>query len=204
MERLARLVVLVAAAAALACRGREAAVAPEAGAEAATPQEAGDEGDAAGEDGVSEAAPPVLVFAPLTGRIATVNAQIGDPVKKGDVLATIEPLDVVMPTTDLAKAQADFIAADHDLRRQKVLCEACNCGHDDEAAEDRYRKAKADLERARYRAQRGTDHERYSLASPVDGVVTAREAVPGSVVHGQYEADAGSKALFAVAPVAPP
>jgi multidrug resistance efflux pump len=55
----------------------------------------------------------------------------------------------------LEKARADLIAAERDLERQQYLCRQCGglCGHDVDDAYDRYRQAKAELERAEARAR---------------------------------------------------
>ena len=72
--------------------------------------------------------------------------------KKGAPLAVIESPDVGNAFADLGKAQADLIAAEHDFKRQKELFDAhAGSQKDFEAAEDNYRKAKAELDRARSR-----------------------------------------------------
>jgi multidrug resistance efflux pump len=210
MRRLARAALLVAgAAAALACHRRDAATAPATAVEDAVARDAEgepvgevarDAGDAARAATAVDAAAITRVFSPVSGRVVMVRVQVGDRVRRGDVLAKIEPIDVVTPTTDVAKAEADFIAAEHQLRRMKELCKSDCTRRDYEQTEDEYLRAKAELERARYRAR--TDRERVTVAlpAPLDGIVTARAAVPGAAVRGLYEADAGATELFAIAP----
>jgi cobalt-zinc-cadmium efflux system membrane fusion protein len=129
------------------------------------------------------------VYSPMTGRIATVNVQLGQLVSKGDVLATIEPADVDMSTNDVTKATAEFIAAKHDYERWKVLGEPRRAV---EAAQDEYLRAKAELERAqqleRARREAGLPNgeSTYALRSTVDGEVLASRAKVGTVVRGQH------------------
>jgi cobalt-zinc-cadmium efflux system membrane fusion protein len=95
--------------------------------------------------------------------------------------------------SDLAKAQADFVAAEHDLRRKRELFEVHACSESDvEAAEDNFGKAKAELERAQAKARflsRDTVDkvtQELTLQAPIDGEIIARAANPGVEVQGQY------------------
>src|SRR5580698_6566220 len=63
------------------------------------------------------------VFSPVTGRVLQIVAQLGQTVKKGAPLATIESPDVGSAVSDMHKAQADLIAAEHDFKRKKGLFE---------------------------------------------------------------------------------
>jgi len=88
------------------------------------------------------------VFSPLAGLVVKVQARQGQRMKKGDPLATIEAPDVGS-TRDLYKAQADFIAAQHDVARKKVLADLGEGRADLEAAIDALREARAKLWAAR-------------------------------------------------------
>jgi membrane fusion protein, heavy metal efflux system len=132
------------------------------------------------------------VFSPVTGRITKVHAELGARVKKGDPLATLESPDIGLVSADLHKAQADQIAAEHDYDRQKELYEKHATSQKDlEAAEDAFRKAKAELERARQKAflLQGVGagvSQSYVLKAALDGEVIARNVAPGVEVQGQY------------------
>lgn len=133
------------------------------------------------------------VFSPVTGRISKLMAQPGQRVKKGAPLAVIQSPDVGSAFSDLAKAQADIIAAQHDFRRKKDLFDAkAGSEADLEMAEDNLGKAKAELERAKQKAlllSRGSVNrvtQEFVLQSPIDGEVIARMANPGIEVQGQY------------------
>lgn len=133
------------------------------------------------------------VFSPVTGRVVKINAQLGQRVKKGDPLVTIESPDIGEASADLDKANAELVVAQRELARQKELVEA-NAGvrRDLEAAEAEYRKAKAETERARKKMwllqQGGIDTitQTFVLRARIDGEVIARNVHPGMEVQGQY------------------
>jgi membrane fusion protein, heavy metal efflux system len=133
------------------------------------------------------------VFSPVTGRVVRILAQLGERVKKGQPLATIESPDIGNAVSDEHKAQADLIAADHDYRRQGVLMEQHATSQAAlEQSEDNWRKAKAELERARQKAYLlragGVDAvtQTYTLQAPIEGDVLMRNVSPGVEVQGQY------------------
>ena len=133
------------------------------------------------------------VFSPVTGRVVRIEANLGDRVKRGAPLATIESPDVGTAFSDLAKANADLVAAEHDYNRQKELFEAhAGSQKDYEAAEDNFHKAKAEYERARRKAQlfRGGNadsvNQTYELRALIDGEIVGRNVNPGTEVQGQY------------------
>ena len=144
------------------------------------------------------------VFSPVTGRVVNIIAQLGQRVKKGDALATIESPDVGNAVSDVHKAEADLIASEHDLKRKKDLYEQkAGSASDLETAEDNYRRSKAELERARqkeYLLRVGSVDavtQRYTLTSPVDGEVLLRNINPGIEIQGQYSGGA-SVELFTI------
>jgi cobalt-zinc-cadmium efflux system membrane fusion protein len=144
------------------------------------------------------------VFSPVTGRVVGISAQLGQHVAKGQALALIESPDIGSAIADVHKAQADLIAADHDLKRKKDLFEQkAGSASDLETAQDTYRRAKAEVERA-------TEKERllrvgnadavsqtFSLAAPVEGEVLLRNINPGIEVQGQYTGGA-TQELFTI------
>jgi cobalt-zinc-cadmium efflux system membrane fusion protein len=144
------------------------------------------------------------VFSPVTGRVVSITAQLGQRVKKGDPLALIESPDIGVTMADVHKAQADMIAAEHDLKRKKDLFEQkAGSAADLEAAEDTYRKAKAELERAQEKqtllrvGNADAVSQTFSLVSPVDGEVLMRNINPGIEVTGQYSGGA-TQELFTI------
>jgi len=144
------------------------------------------------------------VFSPVTGRVVTILAGLGQRVSAGAPLAVIESPDIGNAVSDVHKAQADLIAADHDVKRKKALYEA-KAGPlaDLEAANDTYRRAQAELERASKKeellrvANANTVTQQYTLPSPVGGEVLLRNINPGVEVQGQYSGGA-SVELFTI------
>jgi membrane fusion protein, heavy metal efflux system len=137
------------------------------------------------------------VFSPVTGRVLTIVGNLGQRVHKGDPLAIIESPDVGSAVSDVHKAEADLIAAEHDLKRKKELFEQkAGAAADLEASNDNYRRAKAELERAQQKAfllrsgNADAVTQRYTLTSPLDGEVLLRNINPGVEVQGQYSGGA--------------
>jgi cobalt-zinc-cadmium efflux system membrane fusion protein len=144
------------------------------------------------------------VFSPVTGRVIKTLAQLGEQVKKGDALATIESPDVGSAVSDAHKAEADLIAAEHSLKRKKELFgEQAASAADVEISEDSYRNAKAELERARQKqfllrvGNVDTVTQSYTLTSPIDGEILLRNINPGIEVQGQYSGGA-TQELFTI------
>jgi membrane fusion protein, heavy metal efflux system len=133
------------------------------------------------------------VFSPVSGRVTRIEAKVGQRVKKGDVLAVLESPDIGLASADLHKAEADRITAEHDLERQKELLAAhATSQRDYEQAEDAFRKARAEVERAKQKAGLfrtgggGNVSQTYAVRSEIDGEVVARNVSPGGEVQGQY------------------
>jgi membrane fusion protein, heavy metal efflux system len=133
------------------------------------------------------------VFSPVTGRVVRIDAELGKHVKKGEELATIESPDVGNAVSDMHKANADLIAAQHDIKRQQdlFLVHAVSAATV-EQSEDNYRKSKAEMERAERKAillrAGGVNAvtQTYTLYSAIEGEVLARAINPGVEVQGQY------------------
>jgi membrane fusion protein, heavy metal efflux system len=143
------------------------------------------------------------VMSPVTGRVVHIDAQPGQRVKKGDTLAVIESPDVGSAFSDLQKAHAEFTSTEKDFKRQKELFDVhAGSQRDLEAAQGNYSKGKAELERAKRKAQLlsggrgGGGSQSYTLRAPIAGEVIARNVNPGAEVQGQYSG--GSVELFTI------
>jgi cobalt-zinc-cadmium efflux system membrane fusion protein len=142
------------------------------------------------------------VFSPVTGRVARIDVELGAHVKAGQPLAVIQSPDISQASSDVAKADADLIAAEHGMQREKdLLAKWATSQKDYEAAEDAYRQARAEKQRAAQKAfllRTGVDNvtQGYSLVSPLDGEVLARNLSVGTEVQGQYSG--GTQELFTV------
>lgn len=144
------------------------------------------------------------VFSPVTGRVVKIAAELGEHVKKGQALAVIESPDIGSAVSDSHKAEANLIAAEHDLKRKRDLFEQrAASAADVETSEDSYRQAKAEMQRAKQKQlllHVGTVDvvtQTYTLTSPVDGEVLMRNISPGTEVQGQYSGGT-SPELFTV------
>lgn len=104
---------------------------------------------------------------PLTGTIKTVDIEVGDQVKAGDVLMT---LDTVVLEARVAEAQANVAAAETNVRYLRRV------GPGDEMLN----AAIADSDRAKaVLAQMQAMLAQASLAAPISGTVVSVDAAPG-------------------------
>jgi membrane fusion protein, heavy metal efflux system len=143
------------------------------------------------------------VFSPVTGRVSRIDVKLGERVKVGQTLAIIDSPDMGSASSDVAKADADLIAAEHGMQREKeLLAKNATSQKDYETAEDAYRQARAEKQRAMQKAflfRTGTVDQvtqGYGLVSPLDGEVLARNLSVGTEVQGQYSG--GTQELFTV------
>jgi cobalt-zinc-cadmium efflux system membrane fusion protein len=134
------------------------------------------------------------IYSPVTGRVASVDAALGQRLKRGAALATIVSPEVGQWSSDLHKADADLVAAEHDFKRKsELLAVKAVAQADYETSEDAYRQAKAEKERALQKAQllraggASDVSQGYTLTTPIDGEVIARQLNPGIEVQGQYD-----------------
>lgn len=130
--------------------------------------------------------------------------------KRGAPLLTLLSPDVGTALADSVKAQADLVAAEHELRRQEELFGAhAGARKDLEIAQGSWRKASAELARARQKTRllsSGTwdaVSQEYALRSPIDGEVVARAAAPGLEVQGQWAGAGSPVELFTVGELDP-
>jgi cobalt-zinc-cadmium efflux system membrane fusion protein len=145
------------------------------------------------------------VYSPVSGRVVRIDGQLGARVKKGAPLAVIESPDIGIASSDVGKASADLIAAEHDFKRQKELYDNHAASQKDlEVSEDNYRKAKAEMDRARQKAYLlragggGSDvSQGYTVITPMEGEVIMKNISPGIEVQGQYGGGSAAE-LFTV------
>jgi cobalt-zinc-cadmium efflux system membrane fusion protein len=140
------------------------------------------------------------------GRITRVLVSVGDRVQKGDVLVAIHSHEMVAARSDLSKAQSARSAAETSLalatsnadRAERLYAlKALSLADLEQARAARQKamaaraEAAADLARTMAthehlagpgRTPSGGDEHEALIRSPMNGVVVAREAQPGSVV----------------------
>lgn len=124
----------------------------------------------------------------VLGRVIARNVDVGDLVKQGDVVASIDPLALELAVksaqSDLASAQAQFANAISTERRQRALA-ASRAGTEAtlEEAEQAKRTTQALVAKARASLDKAEEQLSYAqLHAPFDGVVTVTSIEVGQVV----------------------
>jgi len=144
----------------------------------------------------------VRVFAPVSGRVTSIRADIGARVAAGQTLAHLAAPDFGQAQSDAARAAADLGAADRALDRTRQLFEHGAAARKElDQAEADHERARAEAERTRVRLNfwsgpktpTGTVDQSFSLKSPVAGVVVERTLNLGQEVRSD-----GATPLFLV------
>ena len=149
-------------------------------------------------DGVVEAVRQATVSAQATGRLATLQVKVGDKVRAGQVLATIDDRDtqtgvarsqaqVAQSEAELANAQAN-VQRTRDLRKQGFVSQAAL-----DVAESQFKAAQAARAGAGAGAQQARLAQSFTqITAPFDGYVletlaqAGDLAVPGKPVATVY------------------
>lgn len=124
----------------------------------------------------------------ILGRLVARNVQVGDLVKKGDVLAAIDPLALELAVksaqSDLATSVAQLTNARTTEKRQKTLFEKQSGSRTTyETAELEHKTAEAEFAKAKANLDKAEEQLGYArLLAEFDGVVTATSAEVGQVV----------------------
>lgn len=124
----------------------------------------------------------------VLGRIIARNVSVGDLVKKGDIVAAIDPLSLELAVrssqSDLANSQAQLSNATSSEERQRNLL-AAHSGSEAsvEEAEQARKSAAAAVGKAQANLNKAQEQLGYAkLLAEFDGVVTATAAEVGQVV----------------------
>ena len=136
----------------------------------------------------------VQVGTQVSGQIAALNVDFNDHVKKGQLIARIDPVLQQAAVQDaqagLAKAQAVYTQTQLDYERSKKL-------HDQQIATDAeynvaqssYAQAQASLTSAKINLERAKQNLAYTnIYSPIDGVVVERAMDVGQTVAASFSA----------------
>lgn len=140
----------------------------------------------------------VKVTPPLAGRIVSLNKQLGDAVKAGEVLFTIDAPDMAQAGADHAKAQAALTLAQRNLARQRQLAQSDIAARRDvEQAQGDYDSAAAEAARAAARLAQLGARAGSSAGSAGSGHIVVRAPIAGRVVElsaaaGAYWNDASA------------
>jgi cobalt-zinc-cadmium efflux system membrane fusion protein len=126
------------------------------------------------------------VGAVLAGRLGKINVQVGDRVKAGTALATLDSSEAAQMRADLARAKAELQRAEDRARRQAIM-QKSGVGLEVELteAEIQLRQARADYERSAQamRLLGNGAGQSIVLRAPVDGVVLRVNASIGAAVE---------------------
>jgi RND family efflux transporter MFP subunit len=133
-------------------------------------------------------APEVNITSRIGGRITSLSLIEGDHVKKGQIICTIEDVDIrnqlARARADLAKAEADLAQEQHDLARDRALFKAqviATKQRDD--AVSAVQDGEAAVQSARANVTYYDDQLRDTrIASPIDGVVVSKALEVGEWV----------------------
>jgi HlyD family secretion protein len=144
--------------------------------------------------GTLTAVTTVKVGSQVSGIIATLHADFNEPVRKGQVLATLDPTpfeaQVNQTRAQLQRARVAAIDAQAKLKRQQALFRA------ELASEDQLDSAKAVFDQAQAQVaeleaslERAETNLRYSvIRSPIDGIVVSRDYDVGQTVAASFQA----------------
>ena len=132
-----------------------------------------------------------VLVARATGTIQRVARRLGDAVKAGDVLATVDSLDATTMAADrrVAQAKADLARKSY-ARELELFQQGVTPRQDMEAAKAGLDVAEAESQRASSvarAAQVSEDGRAVAVVSPISGSVTAVNAVVGAYVAPNTE-----------------
>lgn len=129
------------------------------------------------------------VFSSINGRVLKIAADIGQEIKAGDELLTLD-------APDYALALADYVKAKADLQRKSLLFERASglrannaiSLKDMEAAESDFHQAEAEEKRAEARLHNlqntaPVNEGKYVLRAPIGGIISERQVYAGSEVR---------------------
>jgi len=143
----------------------------------------------------------VRIFSPLGGRVQTIAVRLGDTVHAGQALAVIAAPELGSAQSDARKAEQDDMLAQKSLSRVTELLEAGVAPAKDlQAAQAEAARAAAERSRTQARLKlygigSGAVDQRYTMATPISGVVVERNLNPGQEVRPDAQ---GEKGLFVV------
>jgi len=143
------------------------------------------------------------IYPAFAGRVLTLQADIGQSVNAGQVLATLASPEFGAAQADTAKALADAQVADRALARHQTLFEADVISRKElDLTEADALRARAELARAQartrmYGSSASSVNQQLGLAATVKGVVVERNLSAGQEVRPD-QGGPGNLALFVV------
>jgi len=143
------------------------------------------------------------IYPAFAGRVLSLNADIGQTVHAGQVLATLASPEFGAAQADTAKAIADAQVAERALARHQTLFEADVISRKElDSTEAEALRAKAELARAQartrmYGSAASQVNQQLGLSATVKGVVVERNLSAGQEVRPD-QGGPGNPALFVV------
>jgi cobalt-zinc-cadmium efflux system membrane fusion protein len=130
-----------------------------------------------------------VLSAGAEGRVTRINKRLGDAVRSGDTVATIESREAAAISSDVAGAASRAELARTRFERERRLYEERVTARADlDTARAELQQATAEANRARQSAAASSVSGRFiAVTSPINGRVTAAPAVLGSYVTPQDE-----------------
>ncbi|MDR6516681.1 efflux RND transporter periplasmic adaptor subunit [Chryseobacterium camelliae] len=117
------------------------------------------------------------VYPLVGGNVLSVNVELGDYVRKGQVLATIRSTELAEVQKDVSDAKTDLVVAQNNLRVAKEMYEGkLNTERDVLEAKSQLQKAQDQLQRAAavstvYNVKKGNI---YSVVAPISGYIVQK------------------------------
>ena len=143
------------------------------------------------------------IYPAFAGRVLSLNADIGQSVNAGQVLATLASPEFGAAQADTAKAMADAQVADRALARHQTLFEADVISRKElDLTEADAMRARAELARAQartrmYGSSANNVNQQLGIAATVKGVIVERNLSAGQEVRPD-QGGPGNQALFVV------
>ncbi|HVR90618.1 MAG TPA: efflux RND transporter periplasmic adaptor subunit [Novosphingobium sp.] len=130
-----------------------------------------------------------VLTAGAAGRVTAIDKRLGDPVGRGERVATLESRDAALISADSATAAAKLRLARATFERERHLYEAkVTARADFEEARAGYEVAQAEAARANAAVSAAGVSGRFiAVRSPIAGRITASSAVLGSFVGAENE-----------------
>ncbi|HEY8935079.1 MAG TPA: efflux RND transporter periplasmic adaptor subunit [Cyclobacteriaceae bacterium] len=131
------------------------------------------------------------VYALVSGKIESLNVELGDYVKKGQVLAILKSSEVASISNEVALAEANVTMAKKGLETTKDLYDARLATEQDFLnAKVNYNKMLSELSRAEEVASiTGADKSTYVLKSPISGFIVEKNITNNSEVRSDNSDD---------------
>lgn len=143
------------------------------------------------------------IYPAFAGRVARIAADIGQPVKPGNVLAVLASPDFGAAQADAAKAEVDARQTQKTLQRQRELFDAGAIARKElESAEADAARAQAEVQRAGartrlYGSRANRIDQSLAITAEVAGVVVERNVTPGQELRPDTSGP-GTPPLFVV------